>query len=365
MPRRIKRANVKFVSLCKRGKNRLPVLYKSEDGSIEFQTLSKASETFDEKGELLCVVYPANLPDADKDFAGPDGIKSMAYSFMRNGANIDVQHDGKALTKEQAYPAESFIIQKGDPRFVGWKDDAGKEVNTEGSWGAVFKIEDPTLRKLYREGGWDGVSLFGTAEEIEHVEKAQSGSLLDELRRLVDETRRVSTHEEIDMKPEDIGSAVESALEKGFTKFGETLSGILQKAINPPAPTSEEVTAAEAVLRRAGKTVTVSKAADAPATPAEFDPTNLNHVKLKLAELRKAQLAEEVDFDDPDSVEEYLSVLEKGASKGSRVPRRLQKSSDADEWEFGDLIAKEWNEDPRNHSTDHLRRLVSQDGKRN
>jgi hypothetical protein len=152
---------VKFVSLCKRGKNRLPVLYKADDSTIEFQTLVKEAPAFDERGELLTLVYAPGVTDSDGDFASdPEAIRSMAYSFMQNGAEIDVQHNGIALKKDQAFPAESFIVQKGDPRFSEWKDNDGNPVDATGAWGAVFKINDPELRAKYRSGEWNGVSLF-------------------------------------------------------------------------------------------------------------------------------------------------------------------------------------------------------------
>jgi len=86
---------------------------------------------------------------------------------MKNGAKLDIRHDGKAIAKEKAFVAESFIIQKGDERFQGWKDYDGKEVDVSGGWGIVVKIDDPDLRKSYREDGWNGVSLAGHAELID------------------------------------------------------------------------------------------------------------------------------------------------------------------------------------------------------
>ena len=57
--RRIKNADVQFVTLCPRGANRMSVVYKS-DGHAEFDALHK----FDvERGELLAVVYSPEMRD--------------------------------------------------------------------------------------------------------------------------------------------------------------------------------------------------------------------------------------------------------------------------------------------------------------
>ena len=50
--------------------------------------------------------------------ASADVIREMAHDFMTE-PRIDVMHDGKALGTDKVSVAESFIVQKGDPRFDG------------------------------------------------------------------------------------------------------------------------------------------------------------------------------------------------------------------------------------------------------
>jgi hypothetical protein len=159
MPKRLKNPKIKWVSLCPSGANKLPVVFK-EDGSFELEMVSKMAA----EGWLTALVYAPNLVDSQGDFADPETIKEMAYSFQKEGGQLDVRHNGQALDRDQAWIAETFIVQKGDPRFEGFQTHSGEKIDPTGSWGMVIKIEDPNLRKLYSEGKWHGVSLAGEAE---------------------------------------------------------------------------------------------------------------------------------------------------------------------------------------------------------
>ena len=159
MPKRLKNPRIKWVSLCPAGKNRIPVLFK-EDGTFEVELLSKMSS----EGILTALVYVPDLLDSDGDFADAQTVKEMAYSFQKEGGQIDLRHDGKALGRDRAWVAETFIVQKGDPRFNEFRTRSGEKVDPTGSWGMVIKVEDPNLQKLYNDGAWHGVSLAGVAE---------------------------------------------------------------------------------------------------------------------------------------------------------------------------------------------------------
>lgn len=163
MTKRIKKANITRVALVPRGANRLPALYKS-DGSLELAPLSKFEP---ERGELLTLVYVPEKIDAQGHFADRECVALMAHSHMKNGAVLDICHGDTVLTKEQAYVAESFVVQKGDARFAGWKDMDGNAVDATGGWGQLIKIDDPEIRKLYGQEGWEGVSLFAPAGKAE------------------------------------------------------------------------------------------------------------------------------------------------------------------------------------------------------
>ncbi len=157
--RKIKKAKITCVSLCP-GQDQMPVLFK-EDGTVQFDALTKGDPA---RGEVTALVYVPERPDVDGDFASAEVIKEMAYEYQRDHRSLDLRHDGKVLKSEQAYVAENFIVQKNDPRFADLKDYDGNPVDATGAWGMVIKIEDEKLQKLYQEGEWNGVSMFGTAQ---------------------------------------------------------------------------------------------------------------------------------------------------------------------------------------------------------
>lgn len=157
--RKIKRAHITTIALCRSPKNGLRTVLKA-DGAFELRALSKAVG----KDELLAVVYAPDRVDSDQEFTDAPVIKAMAHEYVRDHRQLDIEHDGHILTKDEAYLAESFIISKGDERFSDWKDHEDKIVgDLTGAWGVVIKLVDPTLQKALKDGLLDGVSMFGMA----------------------------------------------------------------------------------------------------------------------------------------------------------------------------------------------------------
>lgn len=172
MTRKIKGAVCKSIALCKRGKNGLTTLFKSSLAEAAPETMSRGDM---EKGELLTVVALPGWIDEDGDeFDSASVLEEMAHTFIAEGANVDIEHDGKPLSREQVRPVESFIIQPSDARFKNWPTYDGKSVDASGGWAVKFKIDDPQLRAAYRAGEWDGVSLFGPAAVEQLALKAAS-----------------------------------------------------------------------------------------------------------------------------------------------------------------------------------------------
>ena len=170
--RRIKYAKVTHVSLVSRGANKCPVLMKS-GGRVEFSMLFKVTE---DEGLLLGLVYVPEengAVDTEGDVAPRKVVKQMAHDFVANGAHLDIEHDLVVLTAEQASVAETFIVQKGDPRFQGWVDNYGQPVDATDAWGMLIKVSDPGLRKAVKDGRIAGLSLFGLAE-VEPIVKSTS-----------------------------------------------------------------------------------------------------------------------------------------------------------------------------------------------
>lgn len=277
--RRIKKAKIRFISLVKRGANWSPVIYKS-DNKIEFNPIIKEGENFEEQGELLCAFYPSERRDADGDIASPEVVKDFAYDFLQSGANIDIDHNGKALDKSQAFVAESFI-NKGDSRFANYTDYDGNPIDIIDDWCGVIKINDPDIRKKYKEDGWNGVSIGGEAVfETEDSESSESSkkSVKALIKEQLEEKKNM---DEILKKLEALAAAME--------KIAET-----------KVPAKKEDPAPEDTK----KTFT-------------GDPTDAEAVKKHLLEIKKKKVLSEINWENAKEVEKYLE----GLSEDPQEPR--------------------------------------------
>lgn len=335
MARRVKKFNVAFISLCPRGANRLPVLAK-EDGTFDLQTLVKADMT---KGEILAVVYAPNLVDSQGDWADADAIRDAAHTGMKNGLAVDIRHDGKALTKEQVHPAESFIIQPGDPRFVDFKDYDGTPVDVTGGWAVVLKVDDPAIKAKYGDEGWNGVSMGGTYLRAEKSDESDWYRYPPLFRKLLKALGIAADNPatppigDPEMTPAEL-AANNAVLVKSFTDalvpaigtamaaavtgaLGAQQDAALAKAAGVKSTDSKEIAAAKILLHKdAGATATEGPAASADDKPVfkgdlfkaedvsafelqvaeweatkglnKHDPVAVRAASKKVAELRKA-----------------------------------------------------------------------------
>lgn len=286
MRRRITNARITHISLVKRGANKMPVLYKA-DGSFEMQAVIKTGDDFSEQGLLTALVYVPESVDSQGDIASATVIKDMAHNFLANGGNIDINHNLDTLSKDKVRVAETFLVQKGDTRFDGIKDYDGKPVSPEGAWAVVLKILDPDLRKNYREGGWQGVSMFGQAE-VEQIKGGDSHSSAD---RIVEALAKVlggaTKKSGDDMEIKD--------LEAALAKNNEGLVKGLVEALKPVVTKTEK------------------KDDAAVSIPFEGDPTDPDDVQEHLAKLELAKM----DWNDPKQVAAYMARLN-GGSKSDK-----------------------------------------------
>jgi len=166
--KRIVKAKIDFISLCPRGANTFSTIYKADDGNTSV-TLDTVCKDMNEQGEIIALVYAPETVDSQGDIASAAVIKEFAHDFAKNGEGIDVRHNEDVLSKDAVYVAESFIVQKDDPRFADMKDYDGNSVDATGGWGVVLKVDDEGIRKDYREGKWQGVSMGGVANKKEDV----------------------------------------------------------------------------------------------------------------------------------------------------------------------------------------------------
>lgn len=312
--RRILKAEITHISLCPRGKNGFRTLYKEDDlgSSARFEfidVLTKASDDFDEEGILYACVWAPELPDIDGDVASADVLEKMAHQYLRDHRNVDIRHDEKALPSSRAYVAESFIIQKGDPRFSGMTY-GGDVVDLTGGWGIALKLEDEALRKAYRDGDWDGVSMFGKAlfRPEEQVSKSADSGALDRvfglLRDLIPGSR--SNGQEVDMKKEDVEKLVQDTVKESTgTAVKELLieAGLLKK---------EE-----------------PKGKETDPKGLDFDAADPAAVKKHLDRLHRETLAKDVDWQDAESVAAYHEALTKHLAGGER--KKVEKSNQRSE----------------------------------
>lgn len=326
MRRRIKKAHIKYISLVPQGANQMPVLYK-EDGEIELQTLVKEQD----EGELLAVVYAPDFEDSQGDIASAEVIKDAAYEAMKRGVELDIRHDFKALSKDQAYVAESFLIQKGDERFQGFQDYRGNTIESlEGAWATVIKIDDPALREKYRNGEFQGVSMAGPAE----VEVLKEEDPIDHLlAKLADRLSKPSPSEEIELTKEEMEALLAQRDGDLLSKIDEKLASLNKEA---------------------------DQADDSGDTPDEINLRDPKQVAKQIEKLQAAELAKAVDTNDLESmlalqkalgeekpdVQDRLGVLEKSFTqilKGSNVSAPAEKPTQVPEmsWSHSGLTKED------------------------
>lgn len=266
--RRLKWAKVDYLSLCPRGANRMGVVYKDDDperGTFAIESLTKEAASFDEKGEILAVGYPVEHRDAQGDIADADVVKELCYSFAQAGNKLDLRHNNQVIPRERAFVAENFLVQKTDSRFHGWKDNQGQVVDLTGSWGVVLKVEDPELRKLYRNGGWNGVSFEGRVGFVVEKETNPKGEIMDFEKLL-------------------------KAIQEGNQALVATLTKEIKEIVKPAAPAP------------------VKKEDEEPKFSG--DPTNVDQLRKHLVAVRRYKLVKSVDLSDPDQLAAAIEQIE-------------------------------------------------------
>lgn len=332
--RRILKAQVRFLSLCPKGANRLPALYKEDQpngkGEIDFDArmLTKAAPDFKDKGELLAVVYAPDMVDSHGEYAPADVIREAMHDAAKSGLNVDIRHDEKALSKDDAYVAESFEIQKGDPRFADLKDYEGNPVDVTGGWGVLIKINNPDLRELYRKGEWQGISMGGSYLPEMAKADGESVTLLKRIAALLGlkntyAHQSISLSGDIDMTGEELTKMLEVNNEKLAKAITEGLTSALKKEDGPASKKDDPEPLAAPMFK--------GDHGDAQAVEAH-----------RMAVIRY-NLAKDVDWANPDSIAEYQAKLSKlsdgseGVKEGTDQAEALRKAIEQKEQELARL----------------------------
>jgi hypothetical protein len=280
---RIKKGKIKFVSYVLRGANKMPALYKS-DGTFEINPITKYD---DERGELLCVVYAPEFRDTQGHIASTEVVKELCYSYSQDGEGIDIRHDGKPLTQEQAYVAENFIVQKDDPRFVGWVDDRGNALDATGSWAQVHKIEDEEIRKQFRDGALSAVSLAG--EAILEAEDMVIEATAENILALFKAKLGATSAGDIDMDKTEL----QELLKASEDRMSALVEGLAKQSGDAPAPDDS------------------LPAPDSEEPVFKGDYACREDVQKHADAWKAYRLAKSVDWNDPKSLDNYLSTMSK------------------------------------------------------
>jgi len=316
---RILDANITHVSLCRKGKNRLPVLVKSEGDaqSITWTPLVKYDE---DKGEMLTLVTIPEHLDSDGDVSGSEVIQKMCETWAKNGSQVDINHDLQTLSSDQVFVAENFIVAKADERFEGWTDTDGNAIDATGGWAQRYVFLDEDLKKAAREGEIGGVSLYGPAK-VETLSKMDAEDILVELAGMVRERQgraSIHTHSSTstsldihDMKPDELKGMLDSFGEGLLAKVDEKLDARLTKSDDSDDDDD-----------------TKNDAGDPPAAP-DVDLSDPEALAKYEEELRLKKAQEEIDWNDPDSVAKYRETLAKSdddQGEPEPAPRRSNVS---------------------------------------
>ncbi|MFO7446220.1 MAG: XkdF-like putative serine protease domain-containing protein [Ignavibacteriaceae bacterium] len=241
----LKKVTVNFISLVDKAANMKRIIFKSADCSnppvisvLEeekdyYKTISIAK--YDEDQRIVYgIVYSPDEADTDGDFTSAEVIKQMAYEFMksRNTNNVDQQHD---YTADEGYIAESWLLEKNDPRFPG---------EPEGSWAVGIKVTNNATWQKVKAGEITGLSMAGIAvvEEVPGFIKNSAGteqdSMIYKISRIIKEGINAikkdyhnktnnNKNKEDDMTREEITTLVKSTVSEAAEPFNE-----LQKSVN-------------------------------------------------------------------------------------------------------------------------------------
>lgn len=165
--KRLKDVKVEFISLVARPANKKHIILK--DGFLQEFKVLKSDE---EKQMVYGIVYAPDQLDTQGHFTDAATIEKMAYDFMKNGrnGNIDIHHNYNPIN---GFVAESWIIKGNDPVFPD---------EPVGSWAVGIKVEDETIWEDIKKGKIAGISLAGWANLVE--EEPQTGGIINKMREL-------------------------------------------------------------------------------------------------------------------------------------------------------------------------------------
>lgn len=288
---------------------------------------------------LYSLVFVPNMIDAHGHWMRAETIEKGCHTHNAAGAPLNVMHKGKALTRDQAFVAEQFILQGTDDRFPK-VDNLGRDIEHKGAWAQITKILDPDL------AGFDEVSLeiaagdgflVPTSDEDLAILKSKGGE-----------------------KPPSTDTNTDSVMSDDLLK--ELLDGQKKQNETLSALSESNALIAKALAKKdEGESKPVQKAKD---EPKPFDPFALPTKEIgRTAELRQLYTDFAVDITSQESYhkslgemttedrEEFVEELDRiekeygGSRRGRRVKKSRTRDADSDEgsmsWEEADKEAAE------------------------
>lgn len=311
MAYRLKNARVLFISVVKDPATGRQFLFKSGDGQPVFDQSFTIRKADDETLTLYGIAYPAGSPDrvdAHGDFATSEDVRAMAEDFMRTGrviAGVDRDHDYRPI---DAFVAESWIVRKGDPLFGDPAD--------EGAWAVGVKIGSKALYDEFKNTGYRGFSIAGTAErvEVQKQSRDRQGAVGDE--SLLQRIRKLFSKEE--EMSQDVKDAI-AELAKQVKEQGDRIAA-LGKGGEKPAEKPVEKKAGEDTSS-SGKS-DIEKAVEKAMAPvlAKIEALEKSGVADKRTDLVKA-MNDAIDAGDLAAVKtarDALAEFDKAAGEQSR-----------------------------------------------
>jgi len=230
--KRLKDVKVEFISLVARPANKKHIILK--DGFLQEFKVLKSDE---EKQMVYGIVYAPDQLDTQGHFTDAATIEKMAYDFMKNGrnGNIDIHHNYNPIN---GFVAESWIIKGNDPVFPD---------EPVGSWAVGIKVEDETIWEDIKKGEITGISLAGWANLVE--EEPQTGGIINKMRELFGlekEGRKISAG-----RLEKIKQAAQHLL--------DIINEIGDQMVTDPMNKASEPTEKEEHLAKGGEVATIEK----------------------------------------------------------------------------------------------------------
>lgn len=105
---------------------------------------SRAQPVLKKKGKkqiVLGVVYEPDVRDTDGNFMKSEEIEKMAYRFMEELRNTDIDKEHNGKVGGYGTVVESFIARDGDPDFPAGAWVLGVHVTDDSTWTAIEKGE--------------------------------------------------------------------------------------------------------------------------------------------------------------------------------------------------------------------------------